>query len=508
MSITASPPNPLASRHGHVRPHSPEPAQKPASPFSELMDEAVDGQPAPMAADPSPKREAGLTRLPQNCEATSKPGDCEATSKPGDHTAKKPDPVDFPPSATGEGPVEAQPVAASLDEANPQAPAEIVPAQQAKADTEASDSESPPVGAAPEIMAVAVAIPAPAASVPPIDPATRTEHGEATGAPAHETTVQSVVPPPTMGGPGDPPAGADAAEELGRSAGPAPAALPAHPAATTFSATPDEEPAFGAEADAAPTIERVATAKPQGPSLQAPSSPPITKEAARSQQQEPALAVSAPRDEKAPSRSETKTEGAEARPGVERLATALHAATDEPAPLPANAAIPGGHDRVLIQIFTGAGAHAAAPAAQPPTPLAVPIAGVAVEIAAQALAGKNRFEIRLDPPELGRIDVRLDVDRDGRVTSRMVVERPETLHLLRRDAPQLERALQDAGLKTGDNAMQFSLRDQGSGQQDARPEPLPRAAHIVLPAAEAPPTDAALGYGRSFGRAGALDIRV
>ncbi len=47
---------------------------------------------------------------------------------------------------------------------------------------------------------------------------------------------------------------------------------------------------------------------------------------------------------------------------------------------------------------------------------AVPLAGVAIEIAGKALAGKNRFEIRLDPPELGRIEVRLDVDRDGNVT--------------------------------------------------------------------------------------------
>jgi flagellar hook-length control protein FliK len=76
----------------------------------------------------------------------------------------------------------------------------------------------------------------------------------------------------------------------------------------------------------------------------------------------------------------------------------------------------------------------------------------------QGLAGKNRFEIRLDPPELGRIEVRLDVDRDGNVTSRLTVERVETLDLLRRDAAGLERALQDGGLKTTDNGLQFSLR--------------------------------------------------
>jgi Fe-S oxidoreductase len=73
----------------------------------------------------------------------------------------------------------------------------------------------------------------------------------------------------------------------------------------------------------------------------------------------------------------------------------------------------------------------------------VPIAGLAVEITAHAQTGKNHFEIRLDPPELGRIDVRLDVDSSGNVTSRLVVERAETLEVLRRDAPELQRALLD-----------------------------------------------------------------
>ncbi|MGE3149464.1 MAG: flagellar hook-length control protein FliK [Pseudorhodoplanes sp.] len=134
----------------------------------------------------------------------------------------------------------------------------------------------------------------------------------------------------------------------------------------------------------------------------------------------------------------------------------------------------------------------------------VPITGLGVEIAAQSRNGKSRFEIRLDPPELGRIDVRLDMDRDGRVTSRLVVERSETLDLLRRDAPQLERALEQAGLKTSDNGLQFSLRDQ---QQQTRQEQSPRMAQMIIADPEIP--DSALRqYGRPAGQGGGLDIRV
>ena len=51
------------------------------------------------------------------------------------------------------------------------------------------------------------------------------------------------------------------------------------------------------------------------------------------------------------------------------------------------------------------------------------------------------------------------------MTSRLIVERAETLDLLRRDAPQLERALQHAGLNT-EGGLQFSLRDQSFANRD------------------------------------------
>ena len=144
------------------------------------------------------------------------------------------------------------------------------------------------------------------------------------------------------------------------------------------------------------------------------------------------------------------------------------------------------------------------------TPPAVPLAGVAVEIAARFQGGTNRFEIRLDPPELGRIDVRLDVDRQGNVTSHLVVERSDTLDLLRRDAPQLERALQDAGLKTGGDSLQFSLRDQGFAQnQNTGDNAAGRTARIVLPTDDpVPPPESARGYSRVISASGGLDIRV
>ncbi len=155
-----------------------------------------------------------------------------------------------------------------------------------------------------------------------------------------------------------------------------------------------------------------------------------------------------------------------------------------------------------------------AAAAAPPAPAvaaapmaaAVPLNGVAVEIAARAQSGKNRFEIRLDPPELGRIDVRLHVDRDGTITSRLVVDRAETLDLLRSDAANLERALQQAGLKTSDNGLQFSLRDQSFGGRDQGGTPR-NAARLLFTDQPGAAADLQPVYGRLL-RIGGLDIRV
>ncbi len=149
---------------------------------------------------------------------------------------------------------------------------------------------------------------------------------------------------------------------------------------------------------------------------------------------------------------------------------------------------------------------AVAPAAAERATVSVPIEGLAVEIAVRAQAGRNRFEIRLDPPELGRIEVRLDIDRNGQVSSRLMVERAETLDVLRRDAHQLERALQDAGLKTSDNGLQFTLRDQTFKERNDHQGSNARivVADPDLPAADAVPS----GYGRVLRAGGGIDIRI
>lgn len=83
---------------------------------------------------------------------------------------------------------------------------------------------------------------------------------------------------------------------------------------------------------------------------------------------------------------------------------------------------------------------------------------IAFELVRQVNDGNSRFQMRLDPPELGKIDVRLDIDRSGQVTARLTVEKAETLDLMQRDQRGLEKALQQAGLDSSKTNLEFSLK--------------------------------------------------
>nr|WP_244314058.1 flagellar hook-length control protein FliK [Roseibium denhamense] len=93
-------------------------------------------------------------------------------------------------------------------------------------------------------------------------------------------------------------------------------------------------------------------------------------------------------------------------------------------------------------------------------------AQVAVEMARNLKNGQNRFQMRFDPPELGRVEVNMRVSADGSVQAHLIVERPETLDMFLRDQRGLERALEAAGLNADNKNLEFSLRQDG-GQQFA-----------------------------------------
>lgn len=197
--------------------------------------------------------------------------------------------------------------------------------------------------------------------------------------------------------------------------------------------------------------------------------------------------------------------------GGAKDAASLPQSQDAAAPQAAGLQAANAASSLMPALTAPGGVDASAPTGhRTPLPdgVSVPIAGLAAEIAARAIEGKRRFEIRLDPPELGRIDVRLDIGREGQVTSRLIVERAETLDLLRRDAHALEQTLQSAGLRTDGGGLQFSLRQQPGAQ----PQPWEGAGSpkvLILPDADVAVQEAVRrGYSVLRGLGRGVDIRV
>ncbi|MFX4221445.1 MAG: flagellar hook-length control protein FliK [Thalassobaculum sp.] len=111
---------------------------------------------------------------------------------------------------------------------------------------------------------------------------------------------------------------------------------------------------------------------------------------------------------------------------------------------------------------------------RPGATLGTPADQVAVKLSATAKDGGGKITVRLNPEELGKVDIKMEISKDGHVRAVVSVERQETLDLLQRDAKALERALQDAGLQTDGNSLEFDLRgDNGRFADDTGDEAAP-----------------------------------
>ncbi len=132
---------------------------------------------------------------------------------------------------------------------------------------------------------------------------------------------------------------------------------------------------------------------------------------------------------------------------------------------------------------------------------------VAIAISTQAKDGLQNFEIRMDPPELGRVEVKLSVDDNGKTQASVLVERPHTLELLQRDARSLEQALKDSGLNLTDNGLNFSLKGQDRQAQQEQNAPFVRAKILNMELTAAETAQAHINAMLPSGSA-RLDIRV
>jgi hypothetical protein len=175
------------------------------------------------------------------------------------------------------------------------------------------------------------------------------------------------------------------------------------------------------------------------------------------------------------------------------------------APATAPAALPATPAPVAAPIISAPAPSAAAPAAREAAAKARLIAKdfarfpakapapttVFADILAKRLDKSSVFDLRLDPPELGRVEGRLSVDDAGKAVLRLAFDNEAAFDLYSHDEAALRQALIQSGLEFEGGDFAFVLRHQ-ERSPDAVETAEPTLEHACLAA----------------GSAGALDIRI
>lgn len=91
-----------------------------------------------------------------------------------------------------------------------------------------------------------------------------------------------------------------------------------------------------------------------------------------------------------------------------------------------------------------------------------PTGQVAFSIAQSAADAAERIRIQMFPRELGEVEVMMDVQEDRRTEVVVRAERAETMELLQKDARELQRVLQAAGLDVAYDDLSFELGGHGA----------------------------------------------
>ncbi len=154
-------------------------------------------------------------------------------------------------------------------------------------------------------------------------------------------------------------------------------------------------------------------------------------------------------------------------------ASAPAAATDHAEPAVDTAADAG---PALLETEAAAAAPTTeAPTAAPIRADAVPmhrgaadaIAQVSAQIIRRLEGRATRFNMELNPAELGKVDVRLDIDAEGRLAARLAFDNPAAAVELRGRVDELRRDLEQAGFQLSEDAFSFTDREGSRERREA-----------------------------------------
>lgn len=205
-----------------------------------------------------------------------------------------------------------------------------------------------------------------------------------------------------------------------------------------------------------------------------PPAPPVAAAPAQ------APVMLATRDEMAPAQALDDLRRLDARPALSADATALRALVEHAAPKPpaaTDAAVKAAPEPAPLFILPDSrsapettGAARIEQSAPAPARFEAPEAARLALAAIRAERGGG-IDLRLDPPDLGRVRIQFSFERADIVVATVSSERGETLDLMRRHGDELARALERAGFEsvtlafadTADDARRDAPQRAGAG---------------------------------------------
>jgi flagellar hook-length control protein FliK len=93
------------------------------------------------------------------------------------------------------------------------------------------------------------------------------------------------------------------------------------------------------------------------------------------------------------------------------------------------------------------------------------VAALTADIARKLEGRSTRFEVELQPAGLGRVEVRIEIGPSGKLTAAFAVDSPQAAAELRGRAPELQRALEQAGFDVS-GGLSFDLSDSSRFGRD------------------------------------------
>ena len=324
------------------------------------------------------------------------------------------------------------------------------------------EGEQAPVIAAPETPPPTNVAPptAPVKAAPKQAPTQKAQTGDAEAAPEFAPVEEAPVAQAGEGSPQPQPQPDGAVKQDAAKTSPAPLVLPA-PQTNVAPATAPQPPT---EQQQPTQTNAAATSATQAAPRADAQAPPQSKlDAARDQAKSEAAQT---KDGAEGAKANASAKGANAKADAPAFNL-----TDAPATTATNTSAATNQSATALTFSTTHAGHAQHATLEQSTERAAPAATqVGREVIRRFSGGNTKFEMRLDPPELGRVEVRLEVTRDNRVTAVVAADSPQALTELARHARELEQQLQSAGLELSDSGLSFDLRQSRdeAGEADVR----------------------------------------